>query len=142
MQPQPEDDPTLSIGAAAQPGQHTFSSGDLLAERFCIVRFIGRGGMGEVYEADDLELYERVALKTIRREVASCEGMLARFRNEIQLARKVTHPNVCRIFDLARHGEISFLTMELLDGESLASRRDWPRPTERAACTVTLRPAT
>jgi len=83
--------------------------------------------MGEVYEAEDRELREHVALKTILPEIASDERAIARFKREIQLARKVTHPNVCRIFDLFHHqegprGELTFLSMELLAGETLAHR--------------------
>jgi tetratricopeptide (TPR) repeat protein/tRNA A-37 threonylcarbamoyl transferase component Bud32 len=101
--------------------------GEVLTGRFEIVRFISAGGMGEVYEAQDLELRERVALKTIRPDVAANDGAVERFKNEIYLARKVTHTNVCRIFDLAldrnrTRGEILFLTMELLPGETLAQR--------------------
>lgn len=84
------------------PATHV-AEGDVLANRFRIVRFIGRGGMGDVYEAEDLELGERVALKTVRPEIAHLDGAIDRFRREIQLARKVTHPNVCRIFDVFRH---------------------------------------
>src|SRR6185295_9021886 len=69
-----------------------------VAGRYRVVRFIARGGMGEVYEVEDLELRERVALKTVRPEVARDAIAIERFRREIQLARKVTHPNVCRIF--------------------------------------------
>jgi serine/threonine protein kinase len=83
--------------------------------------------MGEVYEAEDLELDERVALKTIRRELASEPRALDRFKTEIHLARKVTHPNVCRIYDVFREpsqggvgDETPFLTMELLRGQTLA----------------------
>ena len=107
---------------------HTFAPNEVVANRFRIIRFIARGGMGEVYEADDPEVGERVALKTIRPEIASDKQMIDRFRREIQLARSVTHPNVCRIFDLFHHrnsatGEtVTFLTMELLDGETLAAR--------------------
>ena len=79
------------------------AEGDVLANRFRIVRFIGHGGMGDVYEAEDLELGEQVALKTVRPEIAHLDGAIDRFRREIQLARKVTHPNVCRIFDVFRH---------------------------------------
>src|SRR5262245_20169130 len=68
--------------------------GQILAERFRIVRFIARGGMGDVYEAEDLELREHVALKTIRPEIATEEPAMGRFKREIHLARKVTHPNV------------------------------------------------
>ena len=70
--------------------------------RFEIVRFIGRGGMGEVYEAKDLELRDHVAIKTLRPEFIADPTGLRRFKREIQLARKVTHPNICRIFDVAR----------------------------------------
>ena len=83
------------------PKPPVFAPDDLLAGRYRIVRFIARGGMGEVYEAEDLELGERVALKTMRADVArTTERAIERFKREIQLARKVTHPNVCRIFDL------------------------------------------
>ena len=78
-------------------GLSTFWKGDLLCERFRVVRFIARGGMGELYEAEDLALGERVALKTIRPEIASDQRMDQRFRREVQLARRVTHPNICRI---------------------------------------------
>jgi serine/threonine protein kinase len=71
-----------------------------VCERFHVVRFIARGGMGELYEAEDLTLGERVALKTIRTEIAVQERANQRFWREVQLARKVTHPNICRIFDL------------------------------------------
>ncbi len=107
---------------------HAFAIGETVAERFRIVRFIGRGGMGEVYEAEDLELRGRVALKTVRSEIASNPQVMARFKQEIQLARKVTHPNVCRVFDVfhaTRAGgaeRVSFLTMELLNGKSLFER--------------------
>jgi serine/threonine protein kinase/tetratricopeptide (TPR) repeat protein/TolB-like protein len=107
----------------------SLAPGDVIAQRYKVARFIARGGMGEVYEADDLELRERVALKTVRPEAARDTLAVERFKREIQLARKVTHPNVCRIFDVAHHrpdGEGSpgtiFLTMELLAGETLAER--------------------
>lgn len=101
--------------------------GQVLAERYRVVRFIARGGMGEVYEAEDLELRERVALKTIRPEIASEPHALERFKREIQLARQVAHPGLARTFDLGIHREpggppVWFLTMELLEGETLADR--------------------
>lgn len=106
---------------------HAFRDGDVAAERFRIVRFLAAGGMGEVYEAEDLELHERVAVKTLRPELAITESAYLRFKQEIQLSRKVTHPNVCRIHDLWRHTReggrtTHFLTMELLEGETLAAR--------------------
>jgi len=113
-----------SQGAAAAP---IFDAGDLIAERYRVIRFIAKGGMGQVYEVDDLELKARVALKTIAPERASSPRQVDRFRQEIQLARTVSHPNVCRVFDLGRHrdekhGEVLFLTMELLPGETLSAR--------------------
>ncbi|HBL28987.1 MAG TPA: hypothetical protein DD490_19300, partial [Acidobacteria bacterium] len=106
----------------------TFAPGEMLAQRYRVLRFIARGGMGEVYEVEDLELRERVALKTVRPEVAQDEIAIERFRREIQLARRVTHPNVCRLFDVSHHRPdgggpgVIFLTMELLSGETLAER--------------------
>src|SRR5215469_5719059 len=107
-----------------------FVPGDVLAERFRITRFLARGGMGEVYEAEDVELHERVALKSIRSELLHDGRALDRFKREVHLARKVTHPNVCRIFDLFRQssivvagqsrGPMIFVAMELLEGETLA----------------------
>jgi len=125
-------EPGPSLDADATRSTHvlaTFRAGDLLCERFRVVRFIARGGMGELYEAEDLTLGERIALKTIRSEIAVHERANHRFRREVQLARKVTHPNICRIFDLFEHrppegtaGAVSFVTMELLQGETLSQR--------------------
>jgi len=118
----------------------TLSPGEIISGRFKVLRLIGRGGMGQVYEARDLELGVRVALKTIRPEIASDRATLARFKQEIELARRVAHPNVCRIHDLEHHrppagrgeGEIVFLTMELLDGKALRQVIDAkPLPVER-----------
>jgi serine/threonine protein kinase/tetratricopeptide (TPR) repeat protein len=96
-----------------------------LANRFRILRFISKGGMGEVYEAEDLELREKVAIKTILPSTAANPAAIEQFKREIQLARKVTHPNICRIFDLVYDprpsGPIAFLTMELLNGITLAA---------------------
>jgi tetratricopeptide (TPR) repeat protein len=107
--------------------------GETLCGRFRIVRAVGEGGMGHVFEAFDTELGVHVALKVIRPEIASHPEALARFRQEARLARRITHTNVCRTFDLARWTrvkdsergatqEIVFLTMEFLEGETLASR--------------------
>jgi len=108
-------------------GCQTFSPGDVAAGRYRIVRFIAEGGMGEVYEAEDAELGGSVALKTIRPDLVIRSGVIETFKQEIQLARRVTHPNVCRVYDIFWHrtGQepgIAFLTMELLTDESLASR--------------------
>lgn len=119
------DTPPVS---APSPQGLTFGPGQLVADRFRIVRFIASGGMGELYEAEDLELHERVALKTIRPDIAQDAEAIARFKREVFLARQVTHPNICRIFDLFRHQPpgpgpaITFVAMELLAGETLADR--------------------
>ena len=125
----------LSGPLPASPGpaqtQQFLSPGNLLAERFHIIRFLASGGMGEVYEAEDVELGERVALKTIRPDLLGDGHSLERFKREVHLARSVTHPNVCRIFDLFRHpvsrsaestsgSGFVFVSMELLAGETLA----------------------
>jgi eukaryotic-like serine/threonine-protein kinase len=124
-------EPTTPIARSAparREAEPSFASGTLVAQRYRVVRFIARGGMGEVYEVEDLELRERVALKTVRPEAAHDETAIERFRREIQLARRVTHPNVCRIFDVSHHrpegnaAGVIFLTMELLPGETLAER--------------------
>jgi serine/threonine protein kinase/tetratricopeptide (TPR) repeat protein len=101
---------------------NVFSSGQTASGRFRILRFLGRGGMGEVYEAEDLKLGGLVALKTIRPEIASDQKVFDRFLREIRLAKEVTHPNVCRVFDLDHHSQPPFLTMELLSGETLSAR--------------------
>lgn len=120
----------LDLRPLAPPERESvFSMGEVVAGRYRVMRFLGRGGMGEVFEAEDQELKERVALKTLLPVIAGDPGMLARFKQEIQLSRKVSHPNVCRVFDLARHpadgsgaNATVFLTMEFLDGETLSAR--------------------
>ena len=103
------------------------SENDVLAGRFRIVARLGKGGQAWVFKAYDSELEEHVALKAIRGELARRPESVARLKREIQLARKVTHPNVCRIYDLDRHQlsngrQLVFLTMELIEGETLADR--------------------
>ncbi len=125
---------------ALEPGQ-------VLAARYRVAAFLGQGAVGEVYEAEDLELGERIALKILRPEIAGDERVLQRFKREIQLGRRVTHPNVCRVFDLVKPDLVkpdlvkpdlvkpdlggpgssgkpsgAFLTMELLHGETLEER--------------------
>ena len=108
-----------------RPDRPIFSPGDVIGERYRVIRFIARGGMGEVYEVEDWELGARIALKTVAPTRASSSRQVTRFRQEIQLARKVSDRNVCRVFDLGRHKDklhtdLLFLTMELLEGETLS----------------------
>ncbi len=101
--------------------------GERLAGRFEVLRFIARGGMGAVYEAEDVMLRARVALKLIRGRIVTDATAMERFRREVLLARRVSHPNVCRVYELydtttAGGVAIHFLTMELLEGETLSRR--------------------
>ncbi len=121
------------------PDAPIFAVDDLIVDRYKVLRFIAKGGMGQVYEVNDMELKSRVALKTIAPERASSRRQVERFRQEIQLARTVGHPNVCRVFDLGRqkderHGEVLFLTMEFVPGETLSARlrREGPMSCEQA----------
>jgi tetratricopeptide (TPR) repeat protein/TolB-like protein len=109
--------------APVLPDGTTFAAGDIAAGRFRIVHLIARGGMGEVYEALDLELRAPVALKTVRPEIAADPAAVERLKRELQLARQVTHPNVCRVFDFWQDPDAgAFVTMELVGGETLAAR--------------------
>lgn len=104
---------------------HMLALESTVAGRFVLKQFLGRGGMGEVYRAEDLELGGVVALKTVRTGLLDDSGM-QRFRREVQLSRQVTHPNICRVFDVGKEvfgeQELLFLTMEYLEGETLAQR--------------------
>ena len=95
--------------------------GAVLGGRYRIVGLLGRGGMGEVYRADDLKLRQAVALKFLPPSVAGDPGRLARFYDEVRIAREVSHPNVCRVHDLGEADGHHFLSMEYVDGEDLAS---------------------
>ncbi|MBX3157159.1 MAG: protein kinase [Deltaproteobacteria bacterium] len=93
-------------------------SGELVAGRYQIVRWLGGGGMGRVYEARDTELDERVALKVLRAGLS--DDAIERFRREVRLTRRIQHPNVARMFDIGEHRGDKFLTMELIQGASIA----------------------
>jgi tetratricopeptide (TPR) repeat protein len=103
-------------------GPENVPVGMVLANRFEILGLLARGGMGAVYEAHDRALDARIALKVIEPLMGMDGSVRDRFRREVNLARRVTHPNVCRIFDLVEDGRFLFLTMELLHGESLSER--------------------
>jgi serine/threonine-protein kinase len=105
-------------GSSIDHGQ--FVPGTVLANRYRIVGMLGKGGMGEVYRADDLELGQSVALKFLPNRLAEDPRALERFRGEVRLARQVSHPNVCRVYDIGQMGGQWFLSMEYVDGEDLA----------------------
>jgi predicted Ser/Thr protein kinase len=111
--------PSLTPSRAASSGR--FRPGDLLAGRYRIDRLLGRGGMGEVYRADDLTLDQTVALKFLPDSVRDDDQRLARFRTEVSVARQVSHPNVCRVYDIGEADGHIFLSMEFIDGEDLAT---------------------
>jgi predicted Ser/Thr protein kinase len=111
-----------------------FLPGTLLADRYRIIGPLGKGGMGEVYRATDIRLGQTVALKFLPEEAAHDPGKLARFHNEVRVARQVTHPNVCRVYDIGEVAGLPFLSMEFVDGEDLASllRRIGRLPQDKA----------
>jgi serine/threonine-protein kinase len=113
--------PTGAVSADAESGSGSPGGPPVLADRYVILGLLGAGGMGNVYKARDLELDELVALKVLRPELVGAPGVLDRFRREVKLARRVTHPNVARVFDIGDHRGEKFLTMELIDGESLGA---------------------
>jgi tetratricopeptide (TPR) repeat protein len=93
--------------------------GEVLSRRYRVVRPLGQGGMGAVYEVADGELHEEVALKLLHPQLSLDPEFRQRLREEVRLARRVSHPNVCRVHDLGQHGDHLFVTMELLRGPSL-----------------------
>ena len=105
----------------------------MIAGRYRIMALLGRGGMGEVYRADDLNLGQEVALKFLPPE-ATNEDSLERFRNEVRIARQISHPNVCRVYDIGEANGQIYLSMEYIDGEDLASllRRIGRLPSDKA----------
>jgi hypothetical protein len=98
-----------------------FSPGAVLDGRYRIIGLLGRGGMGEVYRADDLRLGQPVALKFLPKALASDARRLAQFHNEVRTARQVSHPNVCRVYDIGEADGDLYLSMEYVDGEDLAA---------------------
>ena len=105
----------------------------LIAERYRVISLLGRGGMGEVFRADDLTLGQSVALKFLPESMTD-EFMLERFHNEVRIARRISHPNVCRVYDIGQADNQVFLSMEYVDGEDLSSllRRIGRLPSDKA----------
>jgi serine/threonine-protein kinase len=114
-----------------------FEPGTRLGTRYRIVALLGRGGMGEVYRADDLELGQSVALKFLPTGVAANPTELSRFRGEVRVARQIAHPNVCRVYDIGEADGHVFLSMEYIDGEDLSAvLRRMGRPTTDKAVEI------
>jgi serine/threonine-protein kinase len=114
-------EPPSTVTQAPSAGQVHFPPGAVLAQRYRIVHLLGRGGMGEVYRADDLLLGQPVALKFLPVAATASASVLSRFRNEVRTARQVSHPNVCRVYDIGEAEGLTYLSMEYVDGEDLAS---------------------
>ncbi len=121
-----------SPSRAARGGR--FAPGAVLGGRYRIVALLGQGGMGEVYRAEDLQLDQPVALKLLPERLSHNPEALARFRNEVRTARQVSHPNVCRVYDLTEIDGLYVLTMEYVDGEDLGKllRRIGRLPPDKA----------
>jgi tetratricopeptide (TPR) repeat protein len=100
-------------------GATIFREGDVLGGRYEILKLLGMGGMGAVYKARDMEVERMVALKVIRPDLAGNPAILARFKQELVLARQVTHKNIIRIYDLNEADGVKFITMEFVEGEDL-----------------------
>ena len=115
-------------------GHGRFLPGTLLANRYRIVGLLGRGGMGEVYRADDLKLGQSVALKFLPSHFEKDSARLQRFLAEVRIARQISHPSTCRVYDVSEVDGHHFLSMEYVDGEDLASllRRIGRLPNEKA----------
>ena len=127
--PPDRNDTRLTTGGGGR-----FISGTVLAGRYRIVGLIGKGGMGEVYKAEDLELDQVVALKFLPEELSRNEELLRRFRGEVRNARQVSHRNVCRVFDIGETEGFYYITMEFIDGDDLSMllRRIGRLPSDKA----------
>jgi serine/threonine-protein kinase len=98
-----------------------FPPGTLIAGRYRVVGKLGKGGMGEVFRADDLKLGQPVALKFLPEKLVQNESMLARFHQEVRIARQISHANVCRVYDIGEVDGLHYMSMEYVDGEDLRS---------------------
>lgn len=136
--------PAPPPSSSSSPGRTSSSSlrgesgrilpGTLLTDRYRIVALIGRGGMGEVYRAEDLKLDQDVALKFLPEKLVQDGAALARFHREVRIARDISHPNVCRVFDIGEANGVPFISMEYVDGEDLSTllRRIGRLPQDKA----------
>ena len=111
----------VSVTRTLETPSEELKRGETFAGRYEIIEKLGMGGMGQVFRAYDQKLEEEVALKFLRPEIAADKKKINRFKNEIKIARKIAHRNVCRMYDLNEEGETSFITMEYVLGEDLKS---------------------
>jgi tRNA A-37 threonylcarbamoyl transferase component Bud32 len=129
------DDLTVTRGPEPAPqARATFLPGTVVGGRYRIVALVGQGGMGEVYRADDLKIGQAVALKFLPADLERHPDLLQRLFGEVRIARQVSHPNVCRVYDVGDSEGHHFITMEYVDGEDLSAllRRIGRLPQEKA----------
>lgn len=110
-----------AITKTIETSKEELTTGAIFADRYQIIEELGKGGMGKVYRTLDKKLSEEVALKLIKPEIAADKKILERFKNELKLARKISHPNVGRMYELLEHEEIHYITMEYVPGQDLKS---------------------
>ncbi|HVQ41996.1 MAG TPA: protein kinase, partial [Vicinamibacterales bacterium] len=122
------------LGSSGSIDHGRFQPGEIFQQRYRVIGLLGRGGMGEVYRADDLRLGQPVALKFLPPSLKQDSQQLSQFHNEARTARQVSHPNVCRVYDIGEADGLLFLTMEYVDGEDLSSllRRIGRLPEDKA----------
>src|SRR5512146_1602969 len=132
--PRAERSPTPSSPTPSASGPRHHLPGTVLVGRYRIIERVGRGGMGEVFRAEDLRIGQTVALKFISHAHERGPASLELFTSEVRLARQIGHPNVCRVYDIGEADGAPFLSMEFVDGEDLASllRRLHHLPTDKA----------
>ena len=117
-----DDEETAAVLASHHSSQACgFVPGSVVADRYRVVSLLGRGGMGEVYAADDLKLGQKVALKFLPPHHGKEQSWRDQFYAEVRMARQVSHPNVCRVYDVGESEGRLFISMEFVDGEDLAS---------------------
>jgi tetratricopeptide (TPR) repeat protein/predicted Ser/Thr protein kinase len=136
MAMEPDENWSMVAGAEAASRIISLKPGDVVAGRYEIIKLLGEGGMGAVYQVQDRELERFLALKVIRPELAGNPKILRRFKQELIVARQVTHKNAIRIFDLGSSGPLKFITMEYVEGRDLADLMEERRFGVREACSI------
>jgi len=119
--PRPDGSPYGSTQAMPASAPRKLLPGTTFARRYQVIEDLGQGGMGRVYKVFDIEVREKLALKLLNPEIASDETTIERFRNELKLARGISHRNICRMYDLGREEGAFYITMEYVPGEDLKS---------------------
>ena len=117
----PSEDITSAPTKTIQAEKKELTIGSIFAGRYQVIEELGKGGMGKVYKVLDKDIDEKVALKLLNPEIAADEHTIKRFRNELKFARKISHKNVCRMYDLSKEEGTHYITMEYVPGEDLKS---------------------